>query len=192
MKMSRSLKYGFLTVFSMLALVGYAKALDLAEVFTVMAQVESMAVHAKANLVAAATGKDASLTLEEAKTRSDAIDTAVAKARDIAAKIEIDFKNNDNDAAEADGDELAAALKQVADALLGAIPAQLAQQVEEKQSQELSGGRTGNPEDPPNIREVPWKSEGIKAYYQGLFGEFWNASAFGLGHGLEDRDATQE
>jgi len=191
MELNRSVKGAFLATLCALATAGQTMAVDLAESAGVMAEVESMSVHAKANLAEAALGGDTA-TVMEAKKRSDAIDAAVAAARAAYAKLEIDVNNGELDAAETAEDDLAAILVQVKDALMGAIPEALAQEVEQTQDEDLAGGAPGNPDDPPNIEEVPWKSEGIKAYYQGLFGEFWNASAFGHGSGFGDRDATPE
>lgn len=191
MKISRSVKLGFFAITCTLVFVGQSMAVDLAAAAGVMAEVESMSVHAKANLAEAALAGDTDAIME-AKKRSDAIDGAVASARAAFAKMETDIKGGEMDAAEAAEDDLAATLVQVKDALIGAIPEALAEEVEQTENAEMAGGAPGNPDDPPNIYEVPWKSEGIKAYYQGLFGEFWNASAFGHGNGLGDRDATPE
>ncbi len=191
MKMKRSIKYGFLSALCAMTLVGQSLAVDVAESAGVMAEVEAMSVQAKANLASAALGGDMD-AIAEAQKRSDAIDAAVAAARAAFAKMEGDVKSGDMDAAESSEDDLAASLVQVKDALMGAIPESLMAAAKEQKSKKQAKGRPGNPDNPPNIYEVPWKSEGIKAYYQGLFGEFWNASAFGHGQGFGDRDATPE
>lgn len=174
-----------------LVMVGQANAVDLAEAAAVMSEVESMSVSAKASLAEAALGGDAE-AVAEAKKRSDAIDAAVAAARNQFAQIEMYVKNGDTDAAESAFDGMGPILVQVKDALMGAIPEELLEEADNTATTEKSGGEPGNPDDPPNIHEVPWKSEGIKSYYQGLFGEWWNASAFGHGRGFGDGDATPE
>lgn len=189
MNKKQFLKCGLLAGLCTMVLVGQSRAVNLAEAAGVMAEVEYMAVHAKANLADAAVGGDTE-AIAEAKKRSDAIDAAVATAREAFAKLELAVKSGDTDAAETAEDDLAATLVLVRDALMGVIPEALAAQVEEQAKK--AGGKPGRPDDPPNIEEVPWKSKGIKAFYQELFGEFWNASAFGHGRGFGDRDVTPE
>ncbi len=191
MKKNLFLKSGVLALLCATVFVGQSKAAGLEEAAGVMAEVESMSVSAKANLADAALGGDTE-AIAEAKKRSDAIDAAVADAREAFAKLEVNTKSGDADAAETSEDDLAAALVQVKDALMGAIPESMTAQVDKNKSKKHAGGKPGKPNDPPNINEVPWKSQGIKAYYQGLFGEFWNASAFGHASGFGDRDATPE
>lgn len=191
MKLHQLFKRGLLSVLCAMAFVLPSKAIDLAEAAAVMAEVESMAVHAKANLASAALGGDTD-AVAEAQKRSDAIDAAVAAVRTAYAQFERDFTNGDMDAAATSGDDMAGLLVQVKDALMGAVPEVAMDQSQEAGDEEMAGGAPGDPNDPPNIYEVPWKSQGIKAYYQGLFGEFWNASAFGHGQGFGDRDATPE
>jgi hypothetical protein len=91
------------------------------------------------------------------------------------------------DAADSAEDALAAALAQAKDASMGNISeASMANGAAE------DTGAPGNPDDPPNIEEVAWQSDAMKAYYQGLFGTFWNTSSFGNGEGFGDRYATPE
>jgi hypothetical protein len=191
MKMNLLSKCGVLAALSMLVFASQSDAVDIAEAAGVMSEMEAMSVSAKASLASAALGGDME-AIAEAKKRSDAIDAAVAGARDAFARLESNVKNGDNDAAETAEDDLAAALVQVRDALMGAIPEDLLATAEGSTTTQKSGGSPGDPDDPPNIHEVPWKSEGIKAYYQQLFGEWWNASAFGHGGGFGDGDATPE
>lgn len=191
MKKNLFVKSGLLASVCAVFFVGQANAVDLAEAAGVMAEVESMSVAAKASLASAALDGDAE-AVAEAKKRSDAIDTAVASARDAYSQLEISVNSGDTDAAETAGDDLANALQQVRDALMGAIPEELLAQAEEAQSKQKAGGKPGDPNNPPNLHEVPWKSQGIKAYYEGLFGHFWNAQAFGHGQGFGDRDATPQ
>jgi len=191
MKMNLFSKCCMLAALGALMFVSQSIAVDVAEAAGVMSEVEAMSVTAKANLAEAALGGDTE-AIAEAKKRSDAIDAAVAGARDAFAQLELNVNNGNNDAAETAEDDLAAALVQVRDALMGAIPEEMLAQAEGSTTTEKSGGNPGDPEDPPNIHEVPWKSQGIKAYYQELFGEWWNASAFGHGNGFGDGDATPE
>lgn len=60
------------------------------------------------------------------------------------------------------------------------------------ESQQNAGGGPGQPNTPPNPEDVPFAPGGIRNYYQSLFGQWWNASAFGHGRGFGDRDATPE
>ena len=190
MKTNLSSKIALLSVACLLVLTGRSVAVDLAEAAGVMAEIEAMAVSAKASIAeAAVSGGD----VVEAQARADAIDGAVAQARDAFSSMELSIQNGDMDAAETAEDELAAALVLVSDALMGAIPEAMAGSSSDEEGEaDQSGGRPGDPDDPPNIHEVPWKSQGIKAYYQSLFGDWWNASAFGHGRGFGDGDATPE
>ncbi len=191
MKMNNFLKYCTLALAGVVMLAGRAYAADLAEAAGVMSEVESMSVSAKAALAKAAVEGDTE-AIAEAKKRSDAIDAAVASARDAFARLELGVKEENPDATATAEDDLAAALVLVRDALMGAIPEDMVAEAAGDESGKIAGGKPGDPYDPPNVHEVPWKSQGIKAYYQSLFGEWWNASAFGHGTGFGDGDATPE
>lgn len=192
--MNKSLfnKSALIAGFCAIALAGQVSAaVDVAEAASVMAEVESMSVSAKANLAKAAAAGDTD-AVAEAKKRSDAIDVAVASARNAFSQLETNVQNGDMDAAETAQDELAAALVQVRDALMGAIPETMVAEQQGEAAEEDAGEGNGGPQDPPNIYEVSWKSEGIKAYSQSLFGTFWESSAFGTQRGFGDLDATPE
>lgn len=63
---------------------------------------------------------------------------------------------------------------------------------DEQGNTDNTGGKPGKPDDPPNIYDVPWKSDGIRSYYESLFKGMWDASAFGGSSGFGDREATPE
>jgi len=189
MKTTLFSKISLLAAVCVFVLAGRSAAVDLAEAAGVMAEIEAMAVSAKAAIADAAVSDG---DVVAAQTRSDAIDSAVAQARDAFANMELSIQNGDMDAAETAEDELAAALVLVRDALMGAIPEAMAETGGEEGEAGQSEGEAGDADNPPNIHEVPWKSQGIKAYYQSLFGDWWNASAFGHGKGFGDGDATPE
>lgn len=191
MKMNLFSKCSLLAFLCASVLVGQAGAVDLAEAAEVMSDVEAMSISAKTAVAEAALGGDTD-AIAEAQKRSDAIDAAVAMARDAYADMERNIQNGDMDAAETAEDDLAAALVQVKNALMGAIPETMVATAGNENGGQRPGGPPGNPDNPPNIHEVPWKSQGIKAYYQSLFGEWFNASAFGLARGFGDGDATPE
>lgn len=191
MNMNFFSKCSLLAILCASMLVGQSKAVDLAESAEVMGEVESMSVSAKAAIAEAALGGDTE-AIAEAQKRSDAIDAAVAMARDAFASMKLSIESGNIDAAETAEDELAAALNMVADALMGAIPEEMTASDETGSAEQQAAGEPDDSEDPPNIHEVPWKSQGIKAYYQSLFGQWWNASAFGHGNGFGDGDATPQ
>ena len=185
-------KVGLVAGLMAMVLVNQAHAVDTAAAAGIMAEVESLAVSAKANLAEAALSGNVDAVAEAGK-RSDAIDAGVAAAKEAYAAMERALANGDEDAAESAEDDLASALKQVKDALTGAIPDTVAGTTDQwKASKTNTGGGPGHANDPPNIYDVPWKSQGIRAYYQSLFGVFHNASGFGHGRGFGDRDATPE
>lgn len=185
-------KIGMVAGLMALVFANQANAVDMAAAAGVMADVESIAVMAKANLAQAALGGDVD-AIAEASKRSDAIDAGVAAAQEAYSAMERAVANGDEDAAGSAEDDLAAAQKQVRDALTGAIPETVATASDQwKESQANTGGGPGNAYDPPNIHDVPWKSQGLRAYYQSLFGTFHDASGFGHGRGFGDRDATPE
>ena len=189
MKTNLFSRIGLLTAACVFLIAGRSVAVDLAEAAGVMAEIEAMAVSAKAAIAdAAVSGGD----VVEAQTRADAIDAAVAQARDAFSNMELSIQSGDMDAADTAEDELAAALVLVRDALMGAIPEAMTDAGGNEGAAGQQQGTPGDPDDPPNIHEVPWKSQGIKAYYQSLFGDWWNASAFGHGRGFGDGDATPE
>lgn len=187
MKKSLFVKTGLLAALCATALVGQSKAGDLADAAWVMSKIETLSINAKAKLAAAAVDEGANAVLE-AKKRSDDIDAAVDAARAAYSKMEQAVNSGDTDGAAAAEKELAAKLVLVKNALTGNPSGESVA----ASSNKKSGHKTGRPDNPPNIYEVPFASGGIKAYYEELFGEFWNASAFGHGQGFGDRDATPE
>lgn len=188
MKMNQ-LKYVVVASLFALGLVNQSLAVDVAAASGVMADLEGLVVAAKENLANAALSGDVD-AIAEANKRSDAIDAAVAAGREALSAMEQADANGDADVAESAEDDLAAALRQAKDALSGALPEVADSQVAGKKNN--GNGGPGKPGDPPNIYDVPWKSQGIRAYYQSLFGAFHDASSFGHGKGFGDRDATPE
>jgi len=183
MKKSLFVKSGLLAGVCALMLAGSAKAADLATAAGIMAEVEATAVDAKASIAAAAVGGDTA-TIAQAQQRSNAIDTALANARAAYNAVEANVNSGDTGAADRAEEALIAAQTQVQNAAAGVTTPTVAS--------DTAGSRPGSSDDPPNIEEVPWKSQGIKAYYQSLFGTFWNTSSFGHGQDYGDRMATPE
>lgn len=178
------LKYVAVAGLLMLGLANHAFAVNVAEASGVMADLESLAVQAKAALANAALGGNVD-AIAEANKRSAAIDAAVAAGNEALSAMELAMANGDAAAAESAEDELAAALAQAQAALSGVLPETAATKKPEK-------SKSDKKEDFPNIYDVPWKSQGIRAYYQSLFGSFHDASSFGHGQGFGDQDATPE
>jgi hypothetical protein len=192
MKKNMILKKGLFAGLMAFVFAGQSNAVDLAASAGVMTDVQALSVQAKANLATAAVGGDVD-AVAEANKRSDAIDAAVAAAQRAYSSMTKAMENNDQTAAESAEDSLAAALQQCKDALTGVLPeASENGKAKWKESKDNTGGGPGKPGDTPNIYDVPWKSQGIRAYYQSLFGSFHDASAFGHGRGFGDRDATPE
>ena len=173
-----------------LGLANHSFAADVAEASGVMADLESLVVQAKASLANAALGGDVD-AIAEANKRSAAIDAAVAAGNEALSAMEAAVANGDEDAAKMAENDLAAALGQAKNALGGVLPATAAASPK-KSSEAKSNDDEEKDGDPPNIYDVPWKSQGIRAYYQSLFGAFHDASGFGQGKGFGDQDATPE
>ena len=169
------------------------QAVDMAAARGILAEVGVMAVQAKANLAAAASSGDINAISDAAK-RADAVDAAMAEAQEAFTAAERSTAGGDEDAAAANVSDLEAARQKAEDALNGAVPepTPMSAQQQWKESQKNTGGGPGRAFDPPNMEDVPWQSQGLRAFYQNLFGSFWNASGFGGGRGFGDRDATPE
>lgn len=187
MKM-KQVKYAVVASLLALGLVNQSYAVDAAAAAGVMADLESLVVQAKEVLSKAALGGDVD-AIAEANKRSEAIDTAVAAGRGALAAMEQAIANGDDDAAASAEEDLAAALSRASDALSGVLPASAAIASQNGEGNSTAGDGA---EDLPNIYDVPWKSQGIRAYYQSLFGVFHDASSFGHGKGFGDKDATPE
>ncbi len=158
-----------------------------------LAEVSALAVEAKANLAAAALGGDVD-AITEAGKRSDAVDAAVASAQEAYSAMERAIAGGDQDAASTASDDLKAAVQAARDAFNGVVPESIAKSAHDqwKESQTNTGGGPGRAGDAPNIYDVPWQSQGLRSFYQGLFGSFWSSSAFGGSRGFGERDATPE
>lgn len=174
-----------------LSLANQSFAVNAAEAAGVLADLEALVVQAKATLANAALGGDVD-AIAEANKRSGAIDGAVGAGRDALAAMEQAIAAGDADAAEAAEDALAAALGQARDALSGVLPETAAASPKKKPKKVKSDEDEEDEEGSPNIYDVPWKSQGIRAYYEELFGTWEDASGFGQGKGFGDRDPTPE
>lgn len=183
-------KYVAVAGLLVLGLANHSFASNIAEASGVMADLESLVVQAKAALANAALSGDVD-AIAEANKRSAAIDAAVAAGNEALAAMEAAAANGDEEAAKMAENDLAAALGQAKNALIGVLPAMAAAspKASTKAASDEDEEETG---DIPNIYDVPWKSQGIRAYYQSLFGAFHDASGFGQGKGFGDQDATPE
>lgn len=170
-----------------------ALAADLAEAAGDMAEISTLSVQAKKNLVDDALGGNIDAIAESTK-RSDAVDAAVAQGQEAQSEIVKAVQGGDNDAADSAADDLKSAVQKARDALDGVIPEPSAtsKHAAWKKSQENTGGGPGRAYDPPNIYNDPSMSQGLQSFYQGLFGNFWGSSAFGDSRGFGERDATPE
>jgi len=165
-----------------LGLSAQSFAVNVAESTSVLADLESLAVKAQKIIADGALAKDLD-AIEEGSKRSAAIDDAVKAGREALAAMEQAVANGDDAAAQAAEDALAAALSQARDALSGVLPEKAAAKGEAEAEPEEAGDEL------PNIYDEPWKSQGIRAYYQSLFNTFNEASSYG---GDKEVDATPE
>ncbi|MDF7808524.1 hypothetical protein P4E94_13815 [Pontiellaceae bacterium B12219] len=164
-----------------------ASAVDQAAAAGDLAEISALSVMAKANLSQAALGGDVD-AIAEAVKRSDAVDASVNQAMQSYADIVVALRNGDEDAAQSAADAIRASLEKAMDALNGVIPEQVADAVNQwKDSKANTAGGPGQPYDPPNMYDVPWNSQQMRAFYQSQFGNFWNA-----GLDPSDNEATPE
>jgi len=180
------LKYVVLTGLLVLGLATHSSAApkaEVAEAAAVMSDLQSLVVQAKANESKVALGGDTD-SIAEFYKQSAAVDDAVTAGNEAVAVMNLAMANEDDEAFEAGKADLAEALEQARNALLGIFPVTVAT---------AEPGDDGEKDyDPPNIYEVPWKSQGIRAYYESLFGTFNDARSFGGERGFGDRQATPE
>ena len=176
------LKYIAVAGLLVLGLANHTFASKAAEAAGVMADLESLVVQAKATLAKASL--ESTDAVADPLAQSAEVDKAVEAGREALAAMEQAMANGDTEAADAQEAKLAEALLQARNALQGIFPemAAAADPVDEP----------GKKYKKPNIYEVPWKSQGIRAYYESLFNTFEDARDFGGGRGFGDRDATPE
>ncbi len=184
-------KTGLVVALAVMATLIQVHAADMAAASGVLAEVSVMAVQAKAGLADAANSGDVK-AIADAVSRADAVDSAVADARDAYAAMERAAAGGDEDAAAAAADSLEAARQKASDALKGIVPEAVQKTAKEvwKDSTSNTGGGPGNAYDPPNIYDVPWQTQGMRSLYTSLFGNFWSAS--GQTSPGNDFDATPE
>jgi hypothetical protein len=184
-------KYAVTACLMAFGLVSQSFAVDVAEAASVLSDLENLAIQAKANL-ANASLENLGAT-DVANQQSVEIDKAVDAGRDALAAMEDAILKGDDDAAEAAEDALADALRQAKAVLAGVLTAAVATS-EEEQSDESQDDAEEEQEgdDPPNIYDQPWKTDGIRAYYQSLFGAFEDASAFGDQRGFGSQNTTPD
>jgi hypothetical protein len=176
------LKYIAVAGLLVLSLANQSFAVDVAEASGVMADLESLAVQAQKIITDGALAKDPD-AIVEANKRSAAIDAAVADGRVSLAAMEQAIANGNTDLAESAEDDLAEALRQARDAFAGVLLETATVSANEESEDDSDDGSLQ-----PNINDVPWKSQGIRAYYDSLFRSFDDASAYGRTKGLGDRD----
>ncbi len=179
------LKYVAVIGLLVLGLANHSFAVDAAEAAGVMADLESLVAQAKVILSDAALDDvDAVAAVAKANEISAGIDAAVAAGRDALSAMEQAIANGDAEGAESAEDDLAVALRQASGILSGIFPATAATTD--------SGDDSEKDYDSPNIYDNPWESQGLRDYYQSLFGAFESASSNGQGKGFGDQDATPE
>ena len=176
-------------VVAMASLVQVQAVVDMAAATGTLADISVMAVQAKANLAAAANNGDID-EIADATKRADAIDAAVTEAQKAFTVTENAVAQNDEAAAAEALASLNSSWKKANDALNGAVPEATPKGAHDKwkESQTNTGGGPGKAYDPPNIYDVPWQSDGMRAVYAAEFGNFFIAG----GNSFGDSDATPE
>ena len=177
------LKYVAVVGLLALGLANHSFAANIAEATGVMADLESLVVQAKATLAKASL--ESTDAMADPLAQSAEVDKAVEAGREALAAMEQAVADGDAEAADAAEADLAKALEQARNALLGIFPEVAAVAADTGDEEEKSYA-------PPNIYDVPWESQGIRAYYESLFGVFDDASSFGQkGYRGSDQDATR-
>ena len=191
MKKNLTLNMGIIVSMATLMLAIQANAVDQAAAAANLAEIATISVQSKANLASASLGGDIE-AIAEAGKRSDAVDAAMAQGQEAHAAMERAVANGDEDAAQSAMEDLQASKEKANDALGGVIPDALAQSVHNqwKEGQTNTGGGPGKAYDAPNIYDVPWQTQGMRTFYQGLWGNLWASGRTGGGFG--DKDATPE
>ena len=166
-----------------LGLANHSFAANVAEATGVMADLESLVVQAKANLAKASL--ESTDAMADPLAQSAEVDKAVEAGREALAAMEQATANGDTEAADAAEAKLAEALLQARNALLGIFSETVAV---------AEPGDDGEKDyNSPNIYDDPWKSQGIRSYYQSLFEDFQESTTFGQkGYRGSDEDATKE
>jgi len=184
-------KYVAVACLLALSLSSQSFAVDAAEATGVMADLDSLVTEAQKIISAEASALD-SAAADEAIARSVELDKAVAAGREALSAMEEAIANGDDAAAEAAEDDLAAALRRARDVLAGVLTASVATSSDESQDDSVAGPVSDW--DAPNIYDVPWKTQGIRAYYDSLFATYQDSSSFGktAGSGGVEEDATPQ
>jgi hypothetical protein len=181
----KAIEFKHAVVISLLVLgfATHSSAVNLSQAAGLMAALESEAVQAKATLAKASlAGVDA---VADPLAQSDEVDQAVSAGREALAAMEQAEVDGDIEAADAAGVKLAAALERARNARQGIFP---------ETSTSVADADDDIEKDytPPNIYDDPSESQGIRAYYESLFGVFDDASSFGQkGYRGSDQDATK-
>jgi hypothetical protein len=171
-----------------------ASAVDRAEITGDVAKLHEISVSGLKNVSDSALGGDPG-AIQENMTRSHAIDAAVAAGMGEHQKYENALSAGDEDAAAAHADNVKTQVQKAEDALSGALPEdtkQMTSHEQWKESKTNTGSGPGRAYDPPNIYDVPWESQGVRSFYQSLWGNFWASSGGGGARRPGDRDATPE
>lgn len=184
----KAIQFKYVTVVILLVL-GFAThsfAADVAKAAGVMADLESEVVQAKASL--AKSSLDGVDAVGDPLAQSAEVDKAAEAGREAMAALEQAEANGDIEAADAAGVKLAAALERARNARQGIFP-ETSTSVADADADDDGEKNYA----PPNIYDDPWESQGIRAYYESLFGVFDDASSFGQkNYRGSDQDATQE
>ncbi|VGO21360.1 hypothetical protein [Pontiella sulfatireligans] len=157
-----------------------AHAADAAEASGMLADIASIVVQANQNLATVAGSGDVD-AIAEASARADAIDSIMAEAIESYSALEKAKEGGDEDAADASYEDCASALRRATEALSGAIPEETAQSkhAKWKEGQKNTGGGPGRAYDPPNPYFVPWHTQNLQDFYQGIFDKFYATSPHG-------------
>ena len=188
---------GLVAALVAMASVAQVRAADMAVASGVLASVSTMAVQAQAGLASAAAAGNVK-AIAVATKRADAVDAAVADAQKAYVAMESAVASGDPDSVASAFENLKAAEQRALDALsnddIPDVPPPGAVKDDWKESTNNTGGGPMDAYDAPNIREVPWRSAGLRSLYDSLFGAFWTSTTAGgtLDAGRGDRDATPE
>lgn len=178
------LKHAAVVSLLVLGFATHSFAANVAEATVVMGELESLVAQAKATL--SKSSLDGADAVGDPLAQADEVDKAVDAGRQALADMEQAVADGDTEAADAAEAKLAEALLQARNALLGIFP-----------EAAVAAADTGDDEEKsyasPNIYDDPWESQGIRAYYESLFGVFDDASSFGQkGYRGSDQDATEQ
>lgn len=172
-----------------LAIIGSTtvQAADMVAANTTLSGINALVAQANANVATAAIGGDTD-AISEMIARAYAVDVAYAKAKAATQQLAVAADEASEAAAQA---ALNAAYQDANAAMTGPAPeAPAAEDYQQWLESKMNSAGAVDANDAPNIQDPIWETQGLRQFYQSMFGDFWSTTGGDLRFG--DRDATPE